>query len=116
MNAMEAPGVTMRRLVLVVLLVVAPSAASWSHPQTIPARIVSTSPSITETLFALGLGDRVVGVSTYCRYPPAVATLLRPHGAREADGPLGAEGPTGPAAFVDTAGASGGVSPGGLSV
>ena len=29
-----------------------------------PARIVSTSPSITETLFALGLGDRVVGVST----------------------------------------------------
>jgi iron complex transport system substrate-binding protein len=40
-----------------------------------PARIVSTSPSITETLFALGLGDRVAGVSTYCRYPAAVATL-----------------------------------------
>ena len=29
-----------------------------------PARIVSTSPSITETLFALGLGDRVVGGET----------------------------------------------------
>jgi iron complex transport system substrate-binding protein len=49
-----------------------------------PARIVSTSPSITETLFALGLGDRVVGVSTYCRYPeivktlPKVGTFLRP--------------------------------------
>jgi len=40
-----------------------------------PARIVSTSPSITETLFALGLGDRVVGVSTYCRYPEIVKTL-----------------------------------------
>ncbi len=40
-----------------------------------PARIVSTSPSITETLFALGLGDRVVGVSTYCRFPPQAATL-----------------------------------------
>ena len=40
-----------------------------------PARIVSTSPSITETLFALGLGDRVVGVSTYCRFPPQVAKL-----------------------------------------
>jgi iron complex transport system substrate-binding protein len=40
-----------------------------------PARIVSTSPSITETLFALDLGDRVVGVSTYCRYPPAVLSL-----------------------------------------
>jgi iron complex transport system substrate-binding protein len=39
------------------------------------SRIVSTSPSITETLFALGLGDRVVGVSTFCRFPPQVATL-----------------------------------------
>ena len=36
-----------------------------------PRRIVSTAPSITEMLFALGLGDRVVGVTTYCRYPPA---------------------------------------------
>lgn len=27
-------------------------------------------PSITETLFALGLGDRVVGVTTNCDYPP----------------------------------------------
>jgi iron complex transport system substrate-binding protein len=43
----------------------------------IPRRIVSTSPSITETLFALGLGDRVVGVSTYCRYPDAVNRLPR---------------------------------------
>jgi iron complex transport system substrate-binding protein len=40
-----------------------------------PSRIVSTFPSITETLFALGAGDRVVGVSTYCRYPPAVLLL-----------------------------------------
>jgi len=35
-----------------------------------PQRIISTAPSITETLFALGAGDRVVGVSTYCHYPP----------------------------------------------
>lgn len=40
-----------------------------------PRRIVSTAPSITETLFALGLGDRVVGVSTYCHYPPETASL-----------------------------------------
>jgi iron complex transport system substrate-binding protein len=40
-----------------------------------PARIVSTLPSVTETVFALGAGDRVVGVSTYCRYPPAVLSL-----------------------------------------
>jgi len=40
-----------------------------------PKRIVSTLPSATETLFALGVGDRVVAVSTYCRYPPAVLSL-----------------------------------------
>lgn len=34
------------------------------------ARIISMAPSITETLFALGLGDRVVGVTDYCNYPP----------------------------------------------
>lgn len=33
-------------------------------------RIISVSPSITETLFALGLGDRVVGVTRFCLYPP----------------------------------------------
>ncbi len=36
-------------------------------------RIVSTAPSITEMLYALGLGDRVVGVTTFCHYPPEAA-------------------------------------------
>jgi iron complex transport system substrate-binding protein len=40
-----------------------------------PTRIVSTFPSITETLFALGAGNRVVGVSDYCRYPAAALSL-----------------------------------------
>lgn len=35
-----------------------------------PRRIVSVAPNVTEILFALGLGDRLVGVSTYCQYPP----------------------------------------------
>src|SRR3989304_4491315 len=35
-----------------------------------PQRIVSLSPSNTELLFALGLGDRVVGVTDYCDFPP----------------------------------------------
>jgi iron complex transport system substrate-binding protein len=35
-----------------------------------PKRIVSTAPSITEMLYAVGLGDRVAGVTTYCHYPP----------------------------------------------
>lgn len=33
-------------------------------------RIVSLAPSNTEILFALGLGDKVVGVTSYCNYPP----------------------------------------------
>jgi iron complex transport system substrate-binding protein len=37
-----------------------------------PERIVSTSVSETEILFALGLGDKVVGVSDYDNYPPEV--------------------------------------------
>ena len=35
-----------------------------------PERIISLAPSNTEILFALGLGDRVVGVTMYCDYPP----------------------------------------------
>ncbi|MFW6125695.1 MAG: helical backbone metal receptor [Chloroflexota bacterium] len=34
-----------------------------------PQRIVSLAPSNTEVLFALGLGDKVVGVSDFCDYP-----------------------------------------------
>jgi iron complex transport system substrate-binding protein len=32
-------------------------------------RIVSLAPSITESLFSLGLGERIVGVTQYCDYP-----------------------------------------------
>lgn len=50
----------------------------------IPQRIVSHVPPITEMLFALGLGDRVVGVSDYCDYPeeaklkPSVGNYFNP--------------------------------------
>jgi iron complex transport system substrate-binding protein len=43
--------------------------------QTRPHRIVSTAPSITEALFALGLGSEVIGVSRFCDYPPEVLKL-----------------------------------------
>jgi iron complex transport system substrate-binding protein len=35
----------------------------------IPRRIVTLSPNLTETVFALGCGDRLVGVSDFCDYP-----------------------------------------------
>ena len=50
-----------------------------------PQRIISMSPGITEILFALGAGDRVVGVTDFCTYPeeactrPSVGGLLNPN-------------------------------------
>jgi cobalamin transport system substrate-binding protein len=35
-----------------------------------PERLISLAPSITETIYALGLGDRIVGDTDYCDYPP----------------------------------------------
>jgi len=40
-----------------------------------PRRIVSLAPSVTETLFALGLGPRVVGVTDWCTWPPEARDL-----------------------------------------
>jgi iron complex transport system substrate-binding protein len=42
-----------------------------------PQRIVSLAPSNTEILFALGLGDRVVGDTTFCTYPAAAQTKAK---------------------------------------
>lgn len=42
-----------------------------------PIRIVSLAPSHTEILFALGLGEQVVGVTANCDYPPEAAGKTR---------------------------------------
>ena len=44
-------------------------------PAAPPQRIVSLVPSMTEGLFAVGAGDRVVGVSSYTDYPPRAKKL-----------------------------------------
>ncbi len=50
-----------------------------------PRRIVSTAPSFTEIVYAIGAGDRLVGVSNHCHFPtdverlPKVGTYLRPN-------------------------------------
>jgi iron complex transport system substrate-binding protein len=38
-----------------------------------PQRIISLAPANTEIIYALGLGDRVVGVTDYCNYPADVS-------------------------------------------
>ncbi|MDK2990509.1 MAG: hypothetical protein PWR16_2038 [Methanoculleus sp.] len=39
-----------------------------------PQRIISLAPSNTEILYALGLADRIVGVTDYCNYPPETSS------------------------------------------
>jgi len=46
----------------------------------LPQRIVSLAPSNTETLFALGLGDKIVGTTDYCDYPEEAKTKPRVSG------------------------------------
>jgi iron complex transport system substrate-binding protein len=65
---------------LLVLLVLLAAAGCRKKPPPIgdsgpAARIVSLSPSTTETLFVIGAGERVVGRSRYCDWPPEVLKL-----------------------------------------
>ncbi len=48
-------------------------------PSTLHAyqRILSLKPNITEILFALGMGENIVGATTYCHRPPAAAQIPR---------------------------------------
>ncbi len=43
--------------------------ANFASAAETPQRIVSLAPSTTEILFALGLGDNIVGVTSFCDYP-----------------------------------------------
>ncbi len=61
---------------LVALLISLPG---WSEQGTVtdPKRIVSLAPSVTETLFALGAGEQLIGICTFCDFPREVARIDR---------------------------------------
>jgi iron complex transport system substrate-binding protein len=69
-----APGILKRSALFLCTFLFVGLGTSWAAPQ-YPQRIISMSPSITETLFALGVGDRVVGVTDFCSYPKEACTL-----------------------------------------
>jgi iron complex transport system substrate-binding protein len=62
-------------LILSIAVLVSCSTQKKTPAAKTPVRIVSLAPSITETLFALGLGERVIGVTSYCSYPPEVKKI-----------------------------------------
>jgi len=87
-------------VVLAVLGVLAVGAASWGAPFPLtltdqvgrqvtveiePERIISLSPSHTEILYAIGLGDRLVGATEYCNYPADAASKPRIGGFSDVD-------------------------------
>lgn len=66
----------MLRRVLLAVLVVASGCRPAATPATHSAsRIVSLLPSFTEILFAIGAGDRIVGRTAWCDYPPEARAI-----------------------------------------
>jgi iron complex transport system substrate-binding protein len=66
------------RTLSVLVLAALASGSACSRPKAPPAiaaRVVSLSPSTTETLFAIGARAAVVGRSRFCDYPPEVLAL-----------------------------------------
>ncbi len=57
---------------IVILLVILFYYSLVPAAEELPQRIISLAPANTEILYALNLGDKVVGVSSYCNYPPQV--------------------------------------------
>ena len=70
---------------LICVLAAATTTNGSTQSSTRPQRIISVSPAITEILYGIGLFDRVVAVSDYCVYPPAVKTLPRVGGWMDAN-------------------------------
>jgi len=68
--------VTSRGLVLLWLAFAAAAgnpAVAATSPE--PRRVIALAPNLTEIVFALGAGDRLVGVSARSDYPPAAGAL-----------------------------------------
>jgi iron complex transport system substrate-binding protein len=76
----RAPAFACRQGWGLILLALLGLLLAWSAARPAPAsaapaaparRVLSLAPAITEMLYALDLGDRVVGRSSYCNFPPA---------------------------------------------
>lgn len=79
------PGIT--QTILFVIAFFASSSLLWAANAKVSSasRIISNSPSITETLFELGMKDRIIAVTDFCKYPeeacqlPSIGGMLNPN-------------------------------------
>ena len=67
----------MRLLLSVLVTALILSGCQESHRSERANGVVTLSPALTEVVFAVGCGDRLVGVTTACDYPPEVARIPR---------------------------------------
>jgi iron complex transport system substrate-binding protein len=67
------------------IVILALVAAIAVHAQAPPQRIISLIPSVTEMLFAMGAGARVIGVGNFDRYPPEAQTRPKVGGLIDPD-------------------------------
>ncbi len=58
---------SIRQILFLIIIFLSLSGTAFSAP---PQRIVSLAPSVTEILYAIGLEDRIEGVTNFCDYPP----------------------------------------------
>jgi iron complex transport system substrate-binding protein len=76
----------MRAFCLIALIAAAPALADDAPNPAQPARrIVSLSPHVTENLFAIGAGHRVVGTVEFSNYPAAAKDIRRIGGYEQID-------------------------------
>ena len=74
-NFYQTINVAIRKVLIICLLSFCLSGLAPQNVSAAYQRIISTSPSITEILFAIGAGNRVVGVTDFCSYPERACSL-----------------------------------------
>lgn len=76
---------TGRLLLLAALVLVVTLQVDRGYAESPPSRIVSIIPAVTEMIFAMGDGARVIGVSSFDHFPPEVARITRVGGLLDPD-------------------------------
>ena len=75
MNSSSKFIVTIQKFITYNLVALCIWSITFQEAHAAARRVISTSPAITEILFALGVGNKVVGVTDFCSYPKEACTL-----------------------------------------